>query len=89
MLTVNHALLRRHNVTIDEYTNILSGDERQLLQAVAKQPVSVGICGSDRLFQLYSGGLFSGPCSDTLDHALLIIGYDSKDGKVYWTIKNP
>lgn len=80
--------LRRSVVTIDGYTDIPSGDERKLLQAVAKQPVSVGICGSDRLFQLYTVGLFSGPCSNSLDHAVLIVGYDSADGKDYWIIKN-
>lgn len=30
-----------------------SNDEKQLRKAVATQPVSVGISGSDRAFQLY------------------------------------
>ena len=41
-------------VTIDGYTDIKPNNEKQLLQAVATQPVSVGICGSERAFQLYS-----------------------------------
>lgn len=28
--------------------------EEEILKAVASQPVSVGICGSEREFQLYS-----------------------------------
>lgn len=41
-------------MTIDDYTDVPPNDEEQLLQAVANQPVSVGICGSDIAFQLYS-----------------------------------
>lgn len=46
--------LKRHVVTIDGYTDVQTNNEKQLLQAVATQPVSVGICGSERAFQLYS-----------------------------------
>lgn len=41
-------------MTIDGYTDVPPNNEKQLLQAVAAQPVSVGICGSERAFQLYS-----------------------------------
>lgn len=46
--------LRRRVVTIDHYKDVPANDEQQLLKAVATQPVSVGICGSERAFQLYS-----------------------------------
>ncbi|KAL3505341.1 hypothetical protein ACH5RR_035182 [Cinchona calisaya] len=86
--TCNNNKLKRHVVTIDGYKDVPSNNEIELLQAVATQPVSVGICGSERAFQLYSGGIFTGPCSTTLDHAVLIVGYDSKDGVDYWIVKN-
>lgn len=80
---------RNHRVvTIDGYTDIPANNEEILLQAVATQPVSVGICGSERAFQLYSKGIFTGPCSTSLDHAVLIVGYGSKDGVDYWILKN-
>lgn len=41
-------------MTIDGYTDVPSTNEKLLLQAVATQPVSVGICGSEREFQMYS-----------------------------------
>ncbi|KAG8389914.1 hypothetical protein BUALT_Bualt01G0028500 [Buddleja alternifolia] len=86
--TCNKDKLKRHVVTIDSYVDIPSKNEKKLQQAVATQPVSVGICGSDSSFQLYSRGIFTGPCSTSLDHAVLIVGYDSKDGKDYWIVKN-
>ncbi|KAL8459076.1 hypothetical protein ACS0TY_035680 [Phlomoides rotata] len=80
--------LKRHVVTIDSYADVPSKNEKKLQQAVATQPISVGICGSDSSFQLYSRGIFTGPCSTSLDHAVLIVGYDSQDGKDYWIVKN-
>ncbi|KAK9271068.1 hypothetical protein L1049_026657 [Liquidambar formosana] len=80
--------LKRHVVTIDGYTDVSPNNEKRLLQAVAVQPVSVGICGSERAFQLYSKGIFTGPCSTSLDHAVLIVGYGSENGVDYWIVKN-
>ncbi|KAL6295639.1 hypothetical protein ACE6H2_003781 [Prunus campanulata] len=82
------SVLKRNAVTIDDYTDVPSNDEEQLLQAVASQPVSVGISGSDMAFQLYSKGIFNGPCSTSLDHAVLIVGYGSENGVDYWIVKN-
>ncbi|XP_065880612.1 zingipain-2 [Euphorbia lathyris] len=80
--------LQRHVVTIDGYADVPPNNEKALLKAVATQPVSVGICGSERAFQLYSKGIFTGPCSTSLDHAVLIVGYGSENGVDYWIIKN-
>lgn len=80
--------LKRRVVTIDGYTDVPSHNEKLLLQTVASQPVSVGICGSERSFQLYSKGIFTGPCSTSLDHAVLIVGYSSSNGVDYWILKN-
>ncbi|KAL6841506.1 hypothetical protein ACP4OV_028649 [Aristida adscensionis] len=86
--TCNKNKLKRRVVTIDGYTDVPSNKEDLLLQAVAQQPVSVGICGSARAFQLYSKGIFDGPCPTSLDHAVLIVGYGSEGGKDYWIVKN-
>ncbi|CAK7346300.1 unnamed protein product [Dovyalis caffra] len=86
--TCNKQKLKRHVVTIDKYVDVPQNNEKQLLQAVAAQPVSVGICGSERVFQSYSKGIFTGPCSTSLDHAVLIVGYGSENGVDYWILKN-
>ncbi|KAE8659876.1 Cysteine proteinase RD21a [Hibiscus syriacus] len=86
--TCNKDKMKRRVVTIDDYADVPMNNEKQLLQAVATQPVSVGICGSERAFQLYSKGIFTGPCSTSLDHAVLIVGYGSENGLDYWIVKN-
>lgn len=80
--------LKRYVVTIDGYKDVPSSNEQALLKAVAIQPVSVGICGSERAFQLYSKGIFTGPCSTSLNHAVLIVGYGSENGIDYRIINN-
>ncbi|CAO2834682.1 unnamed protein product [Amaranthus hypochondriacus] len=84
----NKNKLARRVVTIDGYADVPPNNEKELLKAVAAQPVSVGICGSEKGFQLYSKGIFNGPCSTSLDHAVLIVGYGSENGVDYWIIKN-
>lgn len=86
--TCSKEKMNKHVVTIDRYMDVPENNEQQLLKAVAAQPVSVGICGSERAFQLYSKGIFTGPCSTSLDHAVLIAGYGSENGKDYWIVKN-
>ncbi|KAM7257644.1 hypothetical protein ACFE04_013385 [Oxalis oulophora] len=86
--TCNEDKLKRNVVTIDGYRDVPSYNEKKLLQAVAMQPVSVGICGSERAFQMYSKGVFTGPCETALDHAVLIVGYGSENGVDYWIVKN-
>ena len=59
------------------------------MQAVAHQPVSVGIVANLREFQLYQGGVFDASCGPALDHGVLVTGYGTdEDSKEYWMVKN-
>ncbi|KAJ0017635.1 hypothetical protein Pint_10426 [Pistacia integerrima] len=72
---------------IQSYEKVPSNNEEALLQAVAKQPVSVAIDSSG--FRYYNGGVFDGNCGTNLNHAVTIIGYGTADdGTKYWLIKN-
>ncbi|KAJ0011295.1 hypothetical protein Pint_34033 [Pistacia integerrima] len=75
-------------VTISGYRDVPENDEQSLLKALAHQPLSVAIEASGRDFQLYSGGVFSGPCGTELDHGVAAVGYGSSNGAAYIIVKN-
>jgi C1A family cysteine protease len=59
------------------------------MTAVAQQPVSAAVSAGSKLFLLYSGGIItSNDCGSVLNHAILIVGYGSENGVLYWLVKN-
>ncbi|XP_058752700.1 ervatamin-B-like [Vicia villosa] len=72
--------------------NLVKRSEKELLCAVAKQPLNVGVYAETKEFQHYKGGVFRGQkCPlDSLNttHAMVIVGYDSVDSDEYWIVKN-
>lgn len=79
--------------TISSYQEVPGNDEASLAQAVANQPVSVGIDASSPQFQYYQSGIFTADgCGTGMNHAVTIVGYEydaeAADGSEYWIIKN-
>ncbi|KAL3639838.1 Cysteine protease xcp2 [Castilleja foliolosa] len=76
-------------VTIDGYQDVAAEqNETELLIALARQPISVGIDASRKDFQFYSGGVFDGTCGTTIDHAVTAVGYGSEKELDYIIVKN-
>ncbi|PHT95714.1 hypothetical protein T459_03596 [Capsicum annuum] len=75
-------------VTISGY-QVVPASESSLLQAVANQPISVGIAASQE-FHLYGNGIYDGSCYPRMNHAVTVIGYGTseEDGTNYWLVKN-
>jgi len=71
---------------------VLPRSETALKDAVANiGPVAVGIYGETRAFRQYGGGIYDNPrCRKGfyVNHAVLVVGYGSENGKDYWIIKN-
>lgn len=57
--------------------------ESTLSSQLNQLPVSVCVDASGG-FQSYHGGVFSGPCGTSINHAILAVGYTSQ----YWIVKN-
>ncbi|KAJ4851401.1 hypothetical protein Tsubulata_014737 [Turnera subulata] len=88
--TCNTTKEERKIVSIDGYEDVAESDSA-LLCATVQQPISVGMDGSALDFQLYTGGIYDGDCSDNpddIDHAVLIVGYGAEGEEEYWIVKN-
>jgi len=60
-----------------------------LKAAIAKAPISVTVEADQRVFQMYSDGIFDSPeCGTKLDHAVAAVGYGSEGGKDYYIVRN-
>jgi C1A family cysteine protease len=69
--------------------DVTSGNQKDLMYAVAQQPVAVAIEADTKYFQSYSSGvLTSSDCGTKLDHGVLIVGYGTENSIDYWLVKN-
>jgi KDEL-tailed cysteine endopeptidase len=75
-----------------QQTHLVVQSERELMAAVAQQPVVVAIHATGSFFQLYDSGVFTAVECDgnVLNHAVLLVGYgvDTESKLKYWKIKN-
>ncbi|KAK7840130.1 ervatamin-B [Quercus suber] len=87
--TCDHEKESIYAAQISAFEDVPSNNEEALLQAVAKQPVSIALDGSGPNFQFYKSGVFMEECGTRLTHAVTAIGYGiSDDGTKYWLMKN-
>uniref|UniRef100_A0ACD5WY55 Uncharacterized protein n=1 Tax=Avena sativa TaxID=4498 RepID=A0ACD5WY55_AVESA len=78
---------------IRNFQYVLPGNETALLLAVAHQPVSIALDGSNTAFRFFAGaGIFGADgqqCTTDLNHAVTAVGYGTdENGTKYWLIKN-
>jgi len=66
----------------------VSRNEQAMMEAVAKNPVSIAVEADKSVFQSYSSGVMTGSCGTNLDHGILAVGYGSENGQDYWLVKN-
>ena len=65
----------------------VNGTEENIIAALNDiGPLSVGVDAN--MWQLYMGGIFNLPCSRSLNHGVLLVGYGTQGKKDYWLIKN-
>ncbi|KAJ5076055.1 cathepsin l [Anaeramoeba ignava] len=67
-----------------------SSETQMMNEIQSKGPISIAVDASGDGFMNYNGGVYSGDdCSQTqLDHAILIVGYNTDANPPYWIVKN-
>lgn len=75
---------------VASHTDVAPNSDSAMMDALAAQPVSVGIEADQRAFQLYSSGVFTDSCGTNIDHAVLLVGYGHDDASNldYYILKN-
>lgn len=77
---------------VKSHVQLRSEDEKALKQAVATVgPISVAIAVQGSLRRYKSGVYYERSCLKEfwqLNHAVLVVGYGTEDGKDYWLVKN-
>jgi len=76
------------NAAPKSYTDVTPKSDDAMMSALAQQPVAIAIEADQVAFQLYSSGVFTADCGDTLDHGVLAVGYGTMDGTDYYRVKN-
>jgi len=74
--------------TPSTYSKIPADEPTDLQTAAAAGCVSVAIEANQFAFQYYSGGVLTGTCGTSIDHAVLVVGYGTLGGQDYWLVKN-
>lgn len=59
-----------------------------MMGAGTAQPVSIAVEADQAVWQFYSGGVVDRNCGDTLDHAVLNVGWTTINGVNTWIVKN-
>jgi len=70
------------------YSFVTPNNANDLLTAIVSSPVSVAIEADQSVFQFYTSGVISTGCGDTIDHAVLAVGYTTVNGKQAYIVKN-
>lgn len=76
---------------LNGYTDVKDGDENAMLKYTTITSLAVGIKADDRQFQMYKSGVLSYECDssvNSIDHAVVIEGYGTENGKDYWLVRN-
>lgn len=69
--------------TASDDPEILEQLNEEMEERVRRGPVAVGFANSDQIYA-YGSGVFDGACGNTINHAVVIVGFMED----YWIVRN-
>jgi C1A family cysteine protease len=63
------------------------GDDANWVKLLNNGPVAVAIDANSN-FQRYRSGIWSGPCSSKVNHAVTLVGYGEENGTAFYWVRN-
>jgi C1A family cysteine protease len=73
---------------VQSVVNVKPKSDADMMTALSKTVVSIGIQADQSSFQLYKSGVFTGACGSSLDHAVALTGYGTMNGLDYYILRN-
>ena len=73
---------------VQSVVNVKPKSDADMMTALSKTVVSIGIQANEPTFQLYKSGVFTGACGSSLDHAVALTGYGTVNGLDYYILRN-
>ena len=73
---------------VQSVVNVKPKSDPDMMTALSKTVVSIGIEADESTFQLYKSGVFTGKCGSSLDHAVALVGYGTTNGLDYYILRN-
>jgi len=75
---------------ITKYEFIIPKSPLDMMISVSKSPIALGLDANNFYFRFYKEGVIDVPSnfSQTLNHAVLLVGYDYDEKGFYWIIQN-
>ena len=71
------------------YFEVPPGSSYEMKRAISRNPVSVAIEADSDVFQHYTGGVLdNSSCGTSLNHGVLVVGYDTTSRVPYYVVKN-
>jgi C1A family cysteine protease len=84
----NHTLADQVAVKITGYVDVQANSSSALLTAIAQQPISVGVEADQLSWTFYKSGVITKDCGISIDHAVVIDGYDTTQNPPYYIVRN-
>jgi C1A family cysteine protease len=75
---------------VKSYVDVVPSSDSALMTALTVEPVSIAIEADTRSYQMYKSGVYTDfkGCGDTLDHAVVLVGYGSDTNQDYYILRN-